>query len=108
MILRPDHARALASYLAWVINQPDAQRHFDAAARGTNLRMVPKASLDDLHIDVPDLETQHRIVAVAELAEREEALSHRLASRRRALVNRHLAERAVTAASAAAHKGSRI
>jgi hypothetical protein len=108
MILRPNPARAVAPYLAWAINQPDAQRHFDAAARGTSVRMVPKASLDDLDIDVPDLETQRRIVAVAALAEQEEALLHRLASRRRALINRHLAERAMGAAPPTTQRGNKI
>jgi hypothetical protein len=107
MILRADPARVLAPYLAWAINQPDAQRHFEAAARGTSLRMVPKSSLGELDIDVPDLDTQHRIVAVAALAEQEEALSLRLAALKRALADRLLAGLASGAAMAATHKGNR-
>ena len=94
MVLRPTRAIILPEYLAWTINQPDAQRHFDLAARGTNLRMVPKASLDDLRLDVPDLETQKRIAVVAALAEREETLMRLLATAKKDLTNRLLAERA--------------
>ena len=94
MVLRPDPAMILAEYLAWAINQPDAQRHFDAAARGTSIRMVPKASLDDLPIDVPDLDTQRRIVMIDALAARECALAHILADTKRGLTNRMLAARA--------------
>lgn len=94
MILRPNPAAVMGKYLAWLINQPDAQRHFDLAARGTSIRMVPKASLDDLQIDVPDLETQGRIVAIDALAQREEVLMHQLASKKRQLTNLVLAERA--------------
>ena len=94
MMLRPDPSAIIAEYLAWAINQPEAQRHFDVAARGTSIRMVPKASLDDLHIDVPDLGTQRRIVMVDALAAREHALTHLLADTKRDLTNRLLAERA--------------
>jgi hypothetical protein len=94
MMLRPNPSAVMPQYLAWAINQPEAQRHFDTAARGTSIRMVPKASLDDLDIDVPDLETQRRIVAVDALAAQEHALTHLLADTKRDLINRLLAERA--------------
>ena len=94
MALHPDPKAILAEYLAWAMNQQDAQQHFDAAARGTSIRMVPKASLDSLCIDVPDLETQRRIVAVDGLAAREAALVNLLSEKKRELTNRLLAERA--------------
>ena len=94
MMLRPNPAAIIPEYLAWALNQPEAQRHFDTAARGTSIRMVPKASLEDLAIDVPDLETQRRIVAVDALSARERALARLLADTRRNLTNRLLAERA--------------
>jgi hypothetical protein len=94
MALRPNPAAILAEYLAWAINQPEAQRYFDVAARGTSIRMVSKASLDDLRIDVPDLETQHRIIMIDALAAREGALMRLLADGKRDLTNRLLAERA--------------
>jgi hypothetical protein len=100
MLLRPDPSAVMPQYLAWAINQPEAQRHFDTAARGTSIRMVPKASLDDLHIDVPDLETQRRIVMVDALAAQEHALTHLLADTKRDLTNRLLAERAKSKRSA--------
>lgn len=92
MILRPARSIIDPAYLAWIINQPLAQGHFNASARGTNLRMVPRSSLDELEIDVPDLETQRRIVAIADLATREERLLRQLAAARRTLTNRLLAE----------------
>lgn len=94
MILRPNRHILVPEYLAWAINQPEAQRHFDASARGTGLRMVPKASLDELELDIPDIETQRRIVAVAALAAREEALARDLAEKKRRFINSLLAERA--------------
>lgn len=91
LILRPG-SRVTAEYLAWAINQPETQRQLGTTAQGTNLRMVPKSTLDALEIDVPDLTTQRRIVAVAGLAAQEEALQHKLAAARRTLIGRRLAE----------------
>ena len=47
-ILRPNRDVVLAEFVAWAINQPRAQRHFDRFARGTNMRMIPRAVLTDL------------------------------------------------------------
>ena len=93
-VLRPKMDIVLPEYLAWAMNQPPAQRHFDSFARGTKLRMVPRASLDALDIDVPELETQRKIVAIDALAERERALSVLAADKRRQLTGLILADRA--------------
>ena len=94
MVLRPKRDVVTPEYLAWAINQPPAQRHFDGAARGTNIRMIPRSSLDDLELDVPDLETQKKIVAIDVLAERERELSLIAAESRRKLTSLILVERA--------------
>ena len=91
-VLRPKVDIVLPEYLAWAINQPPAQRYFDRFARGTGLRMVPRSSLDALDIDLPDLETQRKIVALDALAEHERALSVLAAERRRQLTSLLLAD----------------
>lgn len=93
-VLRPKVDIVLPEYLAWAMNQPPAQRHFDSFARGTGLRMVPRSSFDTLDIDVPDLGTQRRILAIDALAERERALSVLAADKRRQLTGLLLADRA--------------
>lgn len=94
MVLRPKRDVVTPEYLAWAINQPPAQRHFDVAARGTNIRMIPRSSLDDLELNVPDIETQEKIVAVNALAERERELSQLGAETRRKMMSLILVERA--------------
>jgi len=94
LVLRPDRAVVTPEYLAWAINQSPAQRHFDMAARGTNIRMIPRSSLDDLEIDIPDLDTQRKIVAIDALAERERALSQHAAETRRKMMSLLLVDRA--------------
>lgn len=93
MILRPNPEVVTPEFLAWAINQPPAQRHFDVAARGTNIRMIPRSSLDDLELDVPDIETQRKIIAVDALAERERELSQLTAEIRRKMMSLILVER---------------
>lgn len=92
MILRPNPEVVMPEFLAWVINQPPAQRHFDAAARGTNMRMIPRSSLDDLELNVPDIETQRKIIAVDVLAERERELSQLTVEIRRKMMSLILLE----------------
>lgn len=97
VIVRPDRARVLPEYLAWAINQPDAQRRLGAEAQGTSLRMIPMAVLEDLEIAVPDLPTQKRIVELNALARQEGKLLRQLAARREELVSAILGEAAKAA-----------
>ncbi|MFF9164620.1 restriction endonuclease subunit S [Streptomyces longwoodensis] len=86
-ILRPDRNLILPKYLAWIINQSPAQRYIDSTARGTNMRMVPKTSLDLLEIRLPAMKSQESIVALDALAERELSLSNLATQKRRQLAS---------------------
>ena len=93
-VLRPKPEIILPEYLAWVINQPSTQRHFDRVARGTTMRMVPRSGLEPLEISVPSIETQRRIVAIDALAERERTLTILAANKRRAITGKILYDQA--------------
>jgi len=97
VIVRPDRDRVLPEYLAWAINQPDAQRRLGAEAQGTSLRMIPMAVLENLEIAVPDLPTQKRIIEFNALAQQEGRLLGQLAARRKELVSAILGEAAKVA-----------
>jgi hypothetical protein len=94
MILRPNTQLLSGAYLAWAINQDPAQRHFEVAAQGTGLRMVSRASLAELEIAIPDIDTQRRILQLSDLAEREQELTQQLTLKRHGLIHRLLIERA--------------
>ena len=68
IVLHPNRDVVNSRYLAWFINQPGTQRYFYRHARGTRLRMIPKACLDDLEVELPDLDTQRLIVEIDALA----------------------------------------
>lgn len=97
VIIRPDRNRILPEYLAWAINQPDAQRQLSAEAQGTSLRMIPKTVLENLEIAVPDLPTQKSIVELNALAQQEGQLLRQLAARRENLLSAILGEAAKAA-----------
>lgn len=104
MVLRPKPDLVTPEFLAWAINQAPAQRHFDASARGTNIRMIPRTSLDDLELDVPDIGTQERIVALNALADRERELATEAAETRRLMLSLLLVERATKMPPESKHK----
>jgi hypothetical protein len=93
-VLRPDTRLVLPEFLAWTLNQTPAQKHFDATAHGTSIRMVPKSSLDDLEIEVPDLTSQSLISSVEALAIRERTLTERGAALKYQLVSCLLVDQA--------------
>jgi hypothetical protein len=82
IVLRPNKDLVDSRYLAWFINQPATQHYFDTCAHGTAMRMIPKACLDDLQVELPDLHTQKLIVEIDALARREQALAHELADKK--------------------------
>lgn len=94
MILRSDPEVLSGAYLAWVINQEPAQRHFEESAQGTSLRMVSRSSLEDLKISVPSFATQQKILQLNALAERERDLAEQLTLKQHELIRRLLVERA--------------
>ena len=93
IVLRPNPDIVTPEYLAWAINRPDAQRYFERMGRGTGIRMIPRSVLSDLRLDIPDVETQQRIVAADALSKREKALTILLAEKRRKITSRILGER---------------
>jgi len=72
--LRVVDDRLLPAYLNWYINQPSAQTHFARHAEGSFVKMISKQVLEELEVEIPPLEPQHRIVELARLSQRERTL----------------------------------
>ena len=90
VIIRPKTAVVRPHYLSWFINSESTQGYFDKAAHGTNLRMISRADLEALPIDVPDLCTQERIIQIERLATEERRLSLQLTDMRSRLLTAKL------------------
>jgi len=77
----------LPEYLAWYINQSPAQEYLhNIARRGTHMPLVTLSAFKGLPVDVPDIATQHRIVELSRLMEREKKLLAELQEKRLLLI----------------------
>ncbi len=86
-ILRINQDKILPEYLAWYLNQAPAQEYLHSIARrGTHIPLVPLSIFNDLTVDVPDIETQKRIVEVSRLSEKENYLTMQLQEKRSQLI----------------------
>lgn len=69
-------------FLAWQINQAPCQRQLLQAAEGSSQLSIRRPVLEQLALSIPAVEEQRRIVALAELAQRERRTLQRLISNR--------------------------
>lgn len=73
----------IPEYLAWYINQFPAQEYLqNIARRGSHMPLVTLSAFKGLTVEVPDMATQHRIVELSRLIEREKKLFAKLQEKR--------------------------
>ncbi len=61
-------------YLQWFLNLPRTQRQLAELAVGTALQLISKANFESICIPIPPAELQNKIVELAKLKRREQAL----------------------------------
>ena len=103
ILLKPNRDLVTPDYLAWALNQNDAQTHFDRSVQGTSLRMVPRAALCELDLDIPDLKSQQLILEAHKLAEQAYRLDRKAADLRHHLSTLLLRDAAQKNASLSRH-----
>lgn len=87
-VIKRKNATILHEYLAWYMNQTPAQEYLhNIARRGTHMPLVTLSAFKGLTIDVPDMATQHRIVELSRLMEKEKKLLTELHEKRLLLIN---------------------
>jgi len=74
---------ALPEFLAWQMNQPNAQQYFAQSATGSYIKSIRRQVLEDLKIQIPSLDRQRLLVRLAEAAQREKEILERLIEIRR-------------------------
>ena len=85
-IVRPDTDRVRPDYLAWAINASKSKAYLQNVARGSGMPFVAKDAFENMSIDLPNLETQYRIVKLHRLAARESRLLEELRHKRSELI----------------------
>ena len=98
LVLKPNERLIRPDFLVWSINRPDSQQQLERNSRGSSLRMVPTPALAELHIDVPDLPTQDKILLANSLSDRTWALEREAARLKHSLTGAKLREAAQRAA----------
>ena len=68
----------IPAFVSWQINQPPFQRQLQQAAEGSNQLSIRRPVLEAMHISVPSLVDQQRMVALVELARQERQALHQL------------------------------
>ena len=71
-------AALVPAFLAWQINQPPFQRQLQQAAEGSGQLSIRRPVLEALTLQVPSMQRQRGIVALADLARRERRALHQL------------------------------
>ena len=90
-LIRPDHKRLNAEYLAaWLTFEP-VHNSLQASTTGALIPRIPIGSLKDLAIPLPPLQRQRQIGALFQLAHQEAALLEQLAAQTAQLRTRQLA-----------------
>jgi hypothetical protein len=85
LLIRP--IKVLPAYLYWYLNLPSTQSALAQEAKGTSVRMISKASLEDLETPIPSRQVQQLIAETAQLVTREQWLMKRLTQERRRLAD---------------------
>ncbi len=78
MVLRDINPKVLPEYLAWYINLKATQKELINFSRGSALPAINKRILSDLKIQIPDLETQRKIVRLDSLKKAETKIINKL------------------------------
>lgn len=87
-VMKVKSAQVMPEYLAWYINQAPVQEDLHTnARRGTHMPLIPLSEFTNLTVEVPDLETQKKVVALNNLMEKEKRLLNELQIRREHLVS---------------------
>ena len=89
-VLRPDESKVIPEYLAWFINQRDAQRFIEENRAGTYIPNVNKRTLESIPLRLPEKKLQEKIVQIDILRKREYLLTNQLLELREILVSNQL------------------
>ncbi len=91
--LKPEAFRLMPEFLAWQLNQTDAQRYFAMCSQGSAAPSVTKTQLGDLPVVVPPIEQQKLMMKLVGVAQQEQALLEQLIENRQRMtdaVARHI------------------
>lgn len=85
-ILRVLSDRVLPEYLHWYLNLPRTKWMLESVATGTNIISLSIKEVRDLAVEIPDLNTQRKIIELKKLQEEEFKKMYQLGDARKKLI----------------------
>lgn len=74
-VIRTIADEALPEYLAWYLNQKQAQEYFARYAEGSSLKIINKKTLIEFEAEIPDIAVQENIIRINKLMAKERILA---------------------------------
>jgi Type I restriction modification DNA specificity domain len=88
-LIRLRNKAVFPAYLAWFLNTEGARNYFVRhTGKGVHMPVVRRATLENLEVPIPSLESQKRIAELYSLARQEQSLLEELQKKRALLVER--------------------
>jgi restriction endonuclease S subunit len=76
-------AACLPAFIAWQLNQKNAQRTFAQTLEGTIQVSIRKSVLENIELDIPDIKKQHAIAELDKLTKKEQGILEALIDNRK-------------------------
>lgn len=89
-VIRVNENKILSDYLAWYMNQSEAQNYFSEKKAGTYVPNLKKQDILELPLKVPSLITQNAIAQTAKLLNQEIAILDKIKENRKELIQTQL------------------
>lgn len=91
LVLRQlNQAKVIPEFLAWFLNHPKTQLYFSTHSKGSNIPYIGKTLIMELEIDLPNLETQKRILGIHKLRMKEKKLVEKIEDLKEIMINETL------------------
>lgn len=85
-VIEPRQSGVRSDYLCWFLNQPEARNYMLKNRAGSSIPSLSRPVLGDLPVTVPSLETQQKILDLAQLWQQEQSLSQQLLANRQKML----------------------
>lgn len=86
-VIEPRSAAVHPGYLCWFLNQSESRTYMLKNRAGSSIPSLSRAVLGDLQVTVPSLETQQKILDLAQLWQQEQNLSQQLLANRQKMLD---------------------
>lgn len=87
MKIQVDSTQILPEFLCWAINSSIGQSYFQSQAEGSSIKMISKATLEQMDLQVPSLEEQQKILDLIALQKREAVINRDILQRREKIIH---------------------